>query len=190
MAGTSGSETKLCHPASSQSNNTQTLSSSLGSRNTVEPLEPCSLRLSATLGEKICRKRSTSSTFVVARIIRSSSGFSAASPDADVESTLRPGGSRRNRPVTRSSRAGPAHRSRDLPHALVRSLLHVEAEHHAALVVLGDVAVGHPEPGVGHVEQDVDRLAGLDEHGVQTRLSSTTPSLLRIRNRPAPWTWN
>src|SRR5215204_685553 len=32
----------------------------------------------------------------------------------------------------------------------------VEAEHHSALVVLGDVAVGHPAPDVGHVEQDVD----------------------------------
>jgi hypothetical protein len=29
----------------------------------------------------------------------------------------------------------------------------VEAEHHAALHVLGDAAMGHPQPGVGHVEQ-------------------------------------
>ena len=42
----------------------------------------------------------------------------------------------------------------------------VEAEHHAALVVLGDVAVRHPHAGVGDVEQDVDDLAGPHEHGV------------------------
>src|SRR5256885_1414634 len=42
----------------------------------------------------------------------------------------------------------------------------VEAEHHAALVVLGDVAVRHPEADVGDVQQDVDRLAGADQHGV------------------------
>jgi hypothetical protein len=35
-----------------------------------------------------------------------------------------------------------------------------EAEHHAALVVLGDVAVSHPVTGVGDLEQDVDGLAG------------------------------
>jgi hypothetical protein len=34
-----------------------------------------------------------------------------------------------------------------------------EAEHHSALVVLGDVAVGHPEAGVGDVEQDVNGFA-------------------------------
>ena len=53
---------------------------------------------------------------------------------------------------------------------------HVEAEHHAALVVLGDVAVGHPAPGVGDVEQDVDGLAGADEHGV-------LPDQVRLRRR-------
>ena len=42
----------------------------------------------------------------------------------------------------------------------------VEAEHHAALVMLGDVAVGHPTARVRDVEQDVDRLTGADEHGV------------------------
>ena len=41
-----------------------------------------------------------------------------------------------------------------------------EAEHHAALVVLGDVAVRHPQAGVGDVEEDVDGLAGADEDGV------------------------
>src|SRR5207247_448498 len=44
------------------------------------------------------------------------------------------------------------------------SLRHLEAEHHAALVVLGDVAVRHPQSGVGDVEQDVDGLAGAAEH--------------------------
>ena len=43
---------------------------------------------------------------------------------------------------------------------------HGEAEHHAALHVLGDVAVRHPQAGVGDVEQDVDGLAGADQHGV------------------------
>src|SRR5690242_14494452 len=42
----------------------------------------------------------------------------------------------------------------------------VEAEHHAAFVVLGDVAVRHPQAGVRDVEQDVDGLAGTDQHGV------------------------
>src|SRR4051794_8884160 len=41
-----------------------------------------------------------------------------------------------------------------------------EAEHHAALVVLGDVAVGHPQAGIADVEQDVDRLPGGHQHGV------------------------
>ncbi len=41
-----------------------------------------------------------------------------------------------------------------------------EAEHHPALVVLGDVAVRHPQAGVGDVEEDVDRLAGTNQHGV------------------------
>ena len=43
---------------------------------------------------------------------------------------------------------------------------HVEAEHHAALVVFGDVAVRHPQPGVGDVQQDVDGLARAQQHGV------------------------
>src|SRR3982751_88197 len=43
---------------------------------------------------------------------------------------------------------------------------HVEAEHHAALVVLGDVAVRHPAPRVRDLEQDVDRLARPPKHGV------------------------
>ena len=42
----------------------------------------------------------------------------------------------------------------------------LEVEHHSAFVVFGDVAVGHPDSGVGDVEQDVDGLAGAHEHGV------------------------
>src|SRR5688500_4375492 len=41
-----------------------------------------------------------------------------------------------------------------------------EAEHHPGLVVLGDVAVRHPPAGVADVEEDVDGLAGADQHGV------------------------
>ena len=47
-----------------------------------------------------------------------------------------------------------------------RSLLDVKAEHHPALVVLGDVAVRHPVAGVRDIEEDVDCLPGTDEHGV------------------------
>ena len=32
----------------------------------------------------------------------------------------------------------------------------VEAEHHPALVVLGDVAVRHPTSGIGDIEEDVE----------------------------------
>src|SRR4051794_13687381 len=72
IGGTSGSETKLCQPSASQSNSTHTRSASLGSRKTVAPFEPCSLRFSAPLVEKMSRKRSKSSTCVVARIMPSS----------------------------------------------------------------------------------------------------------------------
>ena len=40
------------------------------------------------------------------------------------------------------------------------------SEHHSAFVVLGDVAVRHPESGVGDVEQDVDGFARAHEYGV------------------------
>src|SRR6187401_1184306 len=69
IAGTSGSETKLCQPSASQSKSTQTRSASLGSRKTCAPLDPCCLRFSAPFVEKILKKRSKSSTCVVARII-------------------------------------------------------------------------------------------------------------------------
>src|SRR5205823_10799661 len=58
IGGTSGSETKLCQPSASQSKSTQTRSASLGSRKTVAPLDPCCLRFSAPLVEKIFSKRS------------------------------------------------------------------------------------------------------------------------------------
>src|SRR5204863_2594142 len=44
--------------------------------------------------------------------------------------------------------------------------LDVEAEHHPALVVLGDVAMRHPATRVRDVEEDVDRFAGAHEHRV------------------------
>src|SRR3954470_4414739 len=69
IAGTSGSDTKLCQPCSSQSKTTQTRSSSEGSRKMSALFEPCSLRLSAPVVEKISRKRSKSSTCVVASSI-------------------------------------------------------------------------------------------------------------------------
>src|SRR4051812_15153329 len=72
IGGTSGSETKFCQPSASQSNSTHTRSSSLGSRKTCEPLDPCCSRFAAPLVEKILTNWSKSSTFVVARIILSS----------------------------------------------------------------------------------------------------------------------
>src|SRR3954468_12651259 len=72
IGGTSGAETKLCQPSTSQSNRTHTRSSWLGSRKTLAPLDPCSLRFTAPFVEKTSRKRSTSSTVAVARIICSS----------------------------------------------------------------------------------------------------------------------
>jgi hypothetical protein len=46
------------------------------------------------------------------------------------------------------------------------SFLHLEAEHHSALVVFGDVAMRHPQARVGDVEEDVHRLTGSHKHGV------------------------
>src|ERR687897_3025606 len=62
---------------------------------------------------------------------------------------------------------------------LLRGLIHVEAEHHPALVVFGDVAVRHPGAGIRNVQEDVDRLPGSDEHRVlpdQIRLLDAVPS--------------
>src|SRR3954449_11467157 len=69
IAGTSGSDTNAAQPAASQSNSTQTRPCSVGSRNTVAPLDPCCARFSAPFVEKTSRKRSTSSICVVARIM-------------------------------------------------------------------------------------------------------------------------
>src|SRR5437763_15388138 len=46
------------------------------------------------------------------------------------------------------------------------ALTHLEAEHHAALGVFGNVAVRHPEPAIRDVQQDVHGLACAHEHGV------------------------
>src|SRR4051794_38915333 len=66
IAGTSGSDTKLCQPCSSQSKITQTRSPSEGSWKTIAPFDPCCLRFSAPFVEKTSMKRSKSSTCVVA----------------------------------------------------------------------------------------------------------------------------
>src|SRR5215217_6296233 len=71
IPGTSGSDAKFLKPSASQSKRTQTRSSSLGSRKTVEPLDPYCVRFSALVVEKMLRKRSKSSTVVVASSIRS-----------------------------------------------------------------------------------------------------------------------
>src|SRR5579862_6340858 len=98
IGGTSGSETKLCQPAASQSNRTQTRLSSFGSRKTVAPFDPCCRRLSAPFVEKIFSKRSKSSTCVVARIIAASLQSPAPGVDADVCSELAPSRLGRHRP--------------------------------------------------------------------------------------------
>src|SRR6266487_2714467 len=69
IGGTSGSDTKFAHPSSFHSNSTHTRFSSVGSRNTAEPFDPCRARLSAPLLPNTSRNRSTSSTVVVARIM-------------------------------------------------------------------------------------------------------------------------
>src|SRR5918999_4210709 len=61
---------------------------------------------------------------------------------------------------------------------------HVEAEHHAALQVLGDVAGGHPQPGVADVEQEVDHLAGADQHASgRVRLNTRVLAVLVSHKR-------
>ena len=42
----------------------------------------------------------------------------------------------------------------------------IDVEHHTALRMLGDVAVGHPQPGIRDVQQYVNGLSGAQEHGV------------------------
>src|ERR687885_854780 len=54
-----------------------------------------------------------------------------------------------------------------------------EAEHHPALGVLGNMAVGHPASGIGDFQQDVHRLPCAPEHGVlphEVGLRLTVPS--------------
>src|SRR5438552_11984067 len=58
---------KFCQPSASQSKSTQTRPSSLGSRKTCEPLDPCCFRFSRLVVEKTFIQRSKSSTFDVAR---------------------------------------------------------------------------------------------------------------------------
>src|SRR5438034_8553019 len=69
IGGTSGSDTKLCQPCSSQSKSTQTRSVSEGSRKIVAPLEPCCLRFAAPASVKTAMNWSKSSTCVVASSI-------------------------------------------------------------------------------------------------------------------------
>src|SRR6266508_47357 len=57
---------KFCQPYASQSKTTETRPSSLGSRKTCEPLDPCCLRFSRLVVEKTLHQRSKSSTFDVA----------------------------------------------------------------------------------------------------------------------------
>src|SRR6266581_1572359 len=57
----------FCQPSASQSKSTQTRPSSLGSRKTCEPLDPCCFRFSRLVVEKIFIQRSKSSTLLVAR---------------------------------------------------------------------------------------------------------------------------
>src|SRR5947209_8621359 len=73
IGGTSGSDTKAAQPWSSHSNSAHTRFSSVGSRYTVEPFEPCSARLSAPVVPNTSRNRSTSSTVVVTNIFTVSS---------------------------------------------------------------------------------------------------------------------
>src|SRR5918994_3049813 len=61
---------------------------------------------------------------------------------------------------------------------LLRTLVHVEAEHHPALVVFGDVTVRHPGAGIGDVQEDVHRFSGPHQHRVlpdEIRLVDAVP---------------
>src|ERR671937_3117401 len=62
--------------------------------------------------------------------------------------------------------SGAAAMAMTTPNRSIARWRDVEAEHHPALVMLGDVAVSHPAPGIRDVEQDVDDLAGAHQHGV------------------------
>src|SRR6266700_1008334 len=99
IGGTSGSEAKLCQPSRSQSKITQTRSCSLGSRNTSEPFEPCCLRFSAPLVEKILVKQSKSSTVVVARSILILLTFPVSPSDTEAAAEYARGALRRHRAI-------------------------------------------------------------------------------------------
>ena len=67
------------------------------------------------------------------------------------------------------------------------SRLDIEAEHHSALVMLGNVAVSHPSARIRDIEEDVDGFPGADENGVfpdEVRLIDAVAA--RTRKRPAP----
>ena len=59
--------------------------------------------------------------------------------------------------------------SSDIGDVVFRPRQDVKAEHHSSLDVLGNMAMGHPDTGVGYVEQDVDGLAGADEYRILPR---------------------
>src|SRR4030095_445373 len=52
------------------------------------------------------------------------------------------------------------------PFVALRLFVHIEAEHHSALVVLRDVTVRHPRPRIRDVQQNVNRFPGTHEHRV------------------------
>jgi hypothetical protein len=67
----------------------------------------------------------------------------------------------------------------------------VEAEHHPALGVFGDVAVRHPQPGIGDVQQDVHRFPRPQEHGVlpdEVLLGLLVPC--EDEEAASPWMWS
>src|SRR5262245_16368435 len=43
-------------------------------------------------------------------------------------------------------------------------IVDAKAQHHAAFDVLGDMAVRHPDSGIGHVHQELDRLTRSHQH--------------------------
>ena len=78
--------------------------------------------------------------------------------------------------------AGRRHRRGTAPNGGRLARLHFEAEHHPALVVLRDVAIGHPGSGIRDVEEDVHGFpVRTSTVSFQTRFGSSTPSRARIR---------
>jgi hypothetical protein len=58
----------------------------------------------------------------------------------------------------------------------------VEADPHAALMMLGDVAASHPQARVDDAEQDVHGLAGAFD-STERRCSSSVPARVVVRTR-------